>query len=217
VRGVPLLAPGGRDSTTATTRERVMARYILAVLGAVLLAACGAGAPAAPDAGLSGDIPVQLVWEGTWDPKDRLVVAAVVNGLAPAGYFQGLAPRGLAPRFLVTDRDDAMARVVLRALDTAGAHEPLEVASHGYTLALHRVDIVINPLGTASWQETVYALAHELVEAAADPWLEDPDAEVADACNWEGPTHVSVAGVRFNAPRYVSPLGQPACQCWPCE
>jgi hypothetical protein len=191
-----------------------MFSFRTAIVGVTLLAACGGWEPSG---GLTGVVPVRLEWMGSWSEPDQAAIVAYVQGLSAAGYFAGLAPRHIDPRFVVTDADDTLVRVVLRAPGAEPGDATARLAYHDADRSRRRFTITVNPEATHTWIEAAYVLAHELVETAADPWCADPDAEVADDCVFEGYALASIRGSDARVPRYRSALTQGLCKCWPCD
>ena len=140
-----------------------------------------------------------------------------VDGLATSGFFAGLAPRHLDPRFVVTDSEDALVRVVFRNASSTPGADPFPIAYHGGDRNLNLVTITVLHEATPGWTEAAYVLAHELVESAADPWTSDTDAEVADACVFDGYALAFIGGAEARVPRYRSAFTQGLCKCWPCD
>jgi hypothetical protein len=185
-----------------------------ATLASLILFACGGQESLG---GLTGVVPVRIDFQDSRTEYNQAAIVAFVDGLATSGFFAGLAPRHLYPRFVVTDSKDALVRVVFRNASSTPGADPFPIAYHEGDRNLNLVTITVLHDASPGWPDAAYVLAHELVEAAADPWTADPDAEVADACVFAGYALAFIGGAEVRVPRHRSALTQDLCECWPCD
>lgn len=176
------------------------ARWLVAVM--VLLGACGR------DSKLTGDVSIELRWHGTWSDEDRAFMASYVEGLTPAGYFDGLGWGSDVPRFHPTTGG---ARVVadIWGTDATGAPPVRPVGFHGADG--DHPTITITPASLGRVATAAYIMTHELLETATNPFLENGDsAELADQCAFKGWGLIQVVGTDTKVPLYMTKSG-----CYP--